>query len=193
MWKSQMNWECAAVFLLEMDIGPETFNMLEIFFSKYAQQWIDKHNNIFGNTEYKWINLTVSNLWNSLSTHSLLILQRQVTQGSPCMGSQSCIFHSAPILFCGRLVRRLQFVHAEIVHHLLGHFCQDTLSKSFFGSLNQMWGGRILSNPRYIKHVIRFLRIQDYLKGKHQPEFNWPVGLASCWLHDLKPVGIYII
>lgn len=37
--------------------------------------------------------------------------------------------------FCSRILRRLKFVGAEVVHHLLRDFCQDTLSQSFFGRL----------------------------------------------------------
>lgn len=39
--------------------------------------------------------------------------------------------------FCSRILRRLKFVGAEVVHHLLRDFCQDTLSQSFFGRLTK--------------------------------------------------------
>lgn len=38
---------------------------------------------------------------------------------------------------CSRILGRLQFVGAEVVHHLLRDFCQDTLRQCFFWRLTK--------------------------------------------------------
>lgn len=65
------------------------------------------------------------------------VSQETKSVGTPSKeGKKTQLPHSAHSL-CSRILRRLQFVGAEVVHHLLRDFCQDALSQSFLWRLKK--------------------------------------------------------